>query len=128
MRLTCTMALLGAVVELCGMSKRNREFPACIGLIDRRLVGTVVTNNAQQSRRTGLDTTHTPRARAVRRRSMWFAMHVYTYVSMVTKQRNVCRRTVPLEMQNDTPKRDAPSESDCAEPLSLSRQQAGRSH
>ena len=62
MRLTRTMALLGAVVELCGMSKRNREFPAGIGLIDRRLVGTVVTNNAQQSRRTGLDATETPRA------------------------------------------------------------------
>ena len=71
-----------------------------------------------------------PRARAVRRRSMWFPKHVYVYVyvSMVTKQRNVCRRTVPLEMQNDTPKRDAPSESDGAEPLSLSRQQADRSH
>src|SRR5450830_368033 len=124
MRLTRTMALLGAVVELCGMSKRNREFPAGIGLIDRRLVGTVVTNNAQQSRRTGLDTTHTPRARAVRGRSMCFAkyVYVYVYVSMVTKQRNVCRRTVPLETQNDTPKRDAPSESDCAEPLSSSRQ------
>ena len=53
---------------------------------------------------------------------MWFAMHVYVYVSMVTKQRNVYRRTDPLEMQNDTPKRDALRESDCAEPLSSSRQ------
>ena len=93
MRLTRTMALLGAVVELCGMSKRNREFPAGIGLIDRRLVGTVVTNNAQQSRRTGLDTTHTPRARAVRRRSMWFAKNLSVnnvFVQLDLSERHDC--------------------------------------
>lgn len=37
------MVLLGAVVELCGMTNHDQEFPAGINLIDRRLVGTILT-------------------------------------------------------------------------------------
>lgn len=55
------MVLLGAVVELCGMTNHDQEFPAGINLIDRRLVGTILTNNPQQGRRSGLDATETPR-------------------------------------------------------------------